>query len=122
MPQSPIQNKIGMIFIPVTDMDRAIAWYSQLLGVPVGSATHEGKIYNLPMQGETGLILDGNKPVPNSSQPICFFWATDISATYVFLREIGAEIVSAVEDIGSVTYVSFRDPDNNLLMVCQANN
>ena len=62
MTQSPIQNKIGMVFIPVSDMQKAIAWYSRLLGLPLGATSHEDKIYNLPMQGETGLILDAHKP------------------------------------------------------------
>ena len=58
---SPIDNNIGTVFIPVSDMPRAIAWYSRLFGLSVETATHEGKIYNVPMVGEAGLILDGHK-------------------------------------------------------------
>ena len=120
--QSPIQNRIGKVFIPVTDMNRAIAWYSQLLGLPINATTHQGTIYDLEMQGETGLILDANKAeVHNASQPLLFFWTGDIRAAYNFLQEMGVEIISSIEDIGSVSYLIFKDPDQNLLMVCQAN-
>jgi len=121
MATSPIQNRIGMVFIPVSDMQKSVAWYNQLLGLPTGELTHAGKIYDLAMQGETGLILDGHKAVHNSSQPLCFFWTDDIAATYALLQTMAVEIVSEVTDIGSVSTLIFKDPDHNLLMVCQAN-
>lgn len=117
--QSPIQNRVGMVFIPISDMPRAIAWYSRLLGLPAGQPTHAGKIYTLPMQGDTGVILDAHRAVTNSSQPLCFFWTDDIHASYDFLKSLHVDIVSAIEDIGSVLTLTFRDPDRNLLMICQ---
>jgi predicted enzyme related to lactoylglutathione lyase len=116
---SPIQRRVGMIFIPVSDMQRAIRWYSALFGLPLGETSHEDKIYDVPMEGETGLILDAHRPVQNSSQPLCFFWTSDIAATHEHLIALGVEILSAVEDIGSVQTLTFLDPDGNLLMVCQ---
>jgi predicted enzyme related to lactoylglutathione lyase len=118
---SPIQNKIGMVFVPVSDMDRTIAWYNRLLGLPAGNTSHEGKIYDVPMQGETALILDGNKPVHNSAQPLLFFWTDDLPATLRHLREMNVEITSDARDIGSVTFITFKDLDGNALMVCKRN-
>src|SRR5260221_7019472 len=120
-PLSPLENKIGAVFIPVSDMPRAIAWYSRLFGLPPAATTHEGKIYTVPMAGETGLILDGHKPVVNSSQPLCFFWTSDIRAAEAFLTENGIERVGAVQDIGSVSTLTFQDRDGNWLMACQRN-
>jgi predicted enzyme related to lactoylglutathione lyase len=118
---SPIKNRVGCIFIPVSDMSRAIDWYSRLLGLPVEKTTHGGLIYDVPMSGDVGLILDGHKPVTNSSQPLLFFWTSDIQSAYTFLLENGVQVERAMEDIGSVTTLTFKDPDNNLLMVCQRN-
>ncbi len=118
---SPIQNQIGSVFIPVSDMQRAIAWYSRLLDLSVQAASHQGKIYTLAMQGSAGLILDAHKPVVNSSQPLFFLWTADIRAVYAFLQENEVEMTGPVEDIGSVTTLAFKDPDGNLLMVCQRN-
>ena len=119
--KSPIENRIGCLFIPVSDMTRAIDWYSRLLGIASQATTHEGRIYTIPLQGEIGLILDSHKPVTNSAQPLCFFWTQDIARTYTFLIESGIDVIGAPADIGSVTTLLFKDPDNNLLMVCQRN-
>ena len=53
--ESPIEARIGQVFVPVTDLPRAIAWYSRLFGLPVGAPSHGGTIYDLPMSGATGL-------------------------------------------------------------------
>lgn len=118
---SAIENRIGSVFVPVSDMQRAIVWYSRLFDLPVAGTSHEGRIYDLPMAGDVGLILDGHKPVANSSQPICFFWTRDIRQTLQFLTENSVEIVQEIADIGSVSTLTFKDPDGNLLMVCQRN-
>lgn len=117
----PIQNRVGAVFIPVSDMRRAAAWYSRLLGLPVGTTSHEGAIYNVSMAGDVALILDANKPVTNSSQPLFFFWTEDIRAAYAFLQANAVTLVSEVEDVGSVSTLTFQDLDGNLLMVCQRN-
>ena len=118
---SPIQNRIGMVFIPVSDMPRAIDWYSRLLGLPVEETSHEGRIYGLPMLDGPGLVLDGHRPVANSSQPLLFFWTDDLRATRAFLVDNHVELVGEIADIGSVSTLTIRDPDHNLLMVCQHN-
>src|SRR5262245_34832316 len=119
---SPIENRIGQVFVPVTDMDRAIAWYSRLLGLPIAATSHEGKIYDVPVTGETRLALDGHQAkVTNSSQPLFFFWTPDIRAAADFLRANDITIVGEIANIGSVSLLRIRDPDNNLLMVCQRN-
>jgi predicted enzyme related to lactoylglutathione lyase len=110
-----------MIFIPVSDLPYAIHWYSALFGLPLGQTSHTDKIYDVPMEGEISVILDAHRPVQNSSQPLCFFWTDDIAAAHMYLSTLGVEILGMVEDIGSVQTLTFRDPDGNLLMVCQRN-
>lgn len=119
---SPIQNRIGQVFVPVTDMVRAVEWYSRLFGFAAERASHGGTIYDVPMTGETRLALDANRrEISNSSQPLCFFWTEDVGAAEEFLRRSGVEVLGEAQDIGSVTFLTFRDPFGNLLMVCQRN-
>ena len=118
---SPIQNRIGCVFIPVSDMSRARLWYERLFGLPSSAGSHADRIANLPMVGDTQLILDSHKPVMNSSQPLLFFWTDDLRATETFLQQITVEIVRPIEDIGSVSTLVIADPDHNLLMICQRN-
>ncbi|HMN28179.1 MAG TPA: VOC family protein [Caldilineaceae bacterium] len=118
----PIQNQIGAVFVPVSDLARSVQWYSKLFGLPVKTTSHDGTIYDLQMVGDVALILDANKPVvSHSPQPLCFFWTEDIRSARSFLQASSIPILSAIEDIGSVSFVTFADPDGNLLMVCQRN-
>jgi predicted enzyme related to lactoylglutathione lyase len=121
MMDSPIQNRIGCVFIPVSDMTRARRWYERLLGLSPSTTSHADQIVDLPMLGETQLILDSHQPVVNSSQPLLFFWTDDLRTTAEFLQQIAVEIVRPIEDIGSVSTLVIKDPDHNLLMICQRN-
>lgn len=121
----PIENRVGAVFLHVTDMPRAIEWYSDLLGMPTAEASHEGLIYDVPTVGETGLILDGHafargEWTQPSGRPACMLAAEDIEAAHRFAREHAAD-VSPVEDIGTVSVFQLSDPDGNRLVVSARN-
>ena len=121
---SPIQAHIGQVFIPVRDMAAAAAWYADLLGFEhdEGALSHGDTIYDIPTASGPWLCLDANRPDFVASGPArFFFWTSDMDATVRHVREIGADEVSGVEDIGSLCFVTFKDPDGNLLMVAQPN-
>jgi predicted enzyme related to lactoylglutathione lyase len=101
-------------------MAAAIDWYSKLLGFEPAASTHEGTIFDIPTDGSTRLALDANRPDFDPSGPPRFFlWTQDIGATVRHLEALEVKITSDVEDIGSVTFVQFEDPDGNPLMVCE---
>lgn len=117
---SPIQTRIGQVFIPVRDMQRSIRWYAAVLAFEPGAASHAGTIYDIPTEGETRLALDANRPdFSPSGPPRFFFWTDDIAAVVRHLGSLDVAITSDVEDIGSVAFLQFEDPDGNPLMVCQ---
>lgn len=118
--QSPIRRHIGQVFIPVTDMERSARWYADLLSFDPGAATHRNTILDIPVEEGPRLALDANRPdfIPDGP-PRFFFWSDDLAATVAHLRRLGVRITSDVEDIGSVFFVQFEDPDGNPLMVCQ---
>src|SRR3954468_1693942 len=114
---SPIQRRVGQVFVPVRDMPAAIRWYAAVLGFEPDVASHDGTIYDIPTGGETRLALDGNCPDFVASGPPRFFlWTDDMAATVEHLRTLDVRITSDVEDIGSVLFVQFEDPDGNALM------
>ncbi|GAA4923048.1 putative enzyme related to lactoylglutathione lyase [Stackebrandtia albiflava] len=115
---TPIRREIGQVFIPVRDIARAAAWYSRLLGVEVSAPSHDATIVDVAMEAGPGLALDANAPFTPDGPPRFFWWADDLGAVVAHLRELGADLVSDVVDIGSVAFVQFRDPDGNPLMVC----
>lgn len=118
--QSPIRRHIGQVFIPVTNMERSVRWYADLLSFEPGTASHENTILDIPVEDGPRLALDANRPdFTPDGPPRFFFWSDDMAATVAHLRQLGVRITSDVEDIGSVFFVQFEDPDGNPLMVCQ---
>ncbi|MBT2688974.1 VOC family protein [Bacillus sp. ISL-47] len=119
--KSPVKNQVGAIFIHVKDMNRAIDFYSQLLGHPKKETAHEGMIYDLPVSGGSGIILDANKGVvaKQDAKPLFFFDTNDIYQSYDYVKSLNAEIFSEIEEHGDISFFNFRDSEGNLLMICE---
>ncbi len=118
---SPIKNQAGAVFIHVSDMKRAIGFYSKLLGLPILEAAHEGNIYDLPVQSGTQIILDSHhrKAPSNDNLPLLFFDTDDLQASYAFIVSEGIEVAGEIEIHDDISFFTFRDPDGNVLMVCE---
>ncbi|MGI8386361.1 VOC family protein [Robertmurraya sp. P23] len=57
----PIENRIDTIFVHVTDLERSIQWYSNLLGLEIKEGEHIGPVYTLDMgTGRPGITLDNH--------------------------------------------------------------
>ncbi|PZR51720.1 VOC family protein [Xylanimonas oleitrophica] len=116
---SPIRREVGQVFVPVRDMASAVPWYCRLLGLPVATPSHEDTICDLPMDDGPGVALDANAPFTPDGPPRFFWWADDLAEVERHLVGLGVSETSGVVDIGSVAFLQFRDPDGNLLMVCE---
>jgi predicted enzyme related to lactoylglutathione lyase len=117
-----LTTQVGQVFIPVRDMPSAAAWYARLFGfeVDAGRLGHEDTIFDLPTGRPPYVCLDANQPDFVASGPArCFFLTDDLEAAVAHAGDVGATDVSAVEDIGSLRFATFRDPDGNVLMAAQ---
>lgn len=117
---SPIRRHIGQVFIPVSDLERSAHWYAQVLAFEPQAFSHEDRILDIPVEEGPRLALDASRPgFTADGPPRFFFWTDDIAATVQHLRHLDVRVASDIEDIGSVSFVQFEDPDGNPLMVCQ---
>jgi catechol 2,3-dioxygenase-like lactoylglutathione lyase family enzyme len=111
------------MFVHVRDIEQAISWYSDLLGVPRGDTSHAGLIYDLPTGGSPGLVLDGHAAARGAPHPPAgpglMLEASDIDAAHSWAAS-RAE-VGAIENIGSVSTFHLADPDGNRLIVFAPN-
>lgn len=112
---------IGQVFIPTRDIAASAAWYSRLLGVQAGVPSHEDTIVDLPVPSGPRLALDSTAPFTADGPPRFFWWADDLAEVIAHLDKLGIAVHAGPVDIGSVSFVQFRDPDGNLLMACQRN-
>lgn len=115
---SPVKNQIGAIFIPVKDIQSSRDWYCELLGcMPEGEILH-GHLYVLPIAGNTNLVLDSKMYSESAvhNHPLFHFNTDDIHAAYVYLQQKGVVLTTEIEH---GHWFNCKDPDGNLLMICQ---
>ena len=115
-----INTHVDGIFIHVSNIQRAIDWYSRLLDLPKQDTAHDGMIYNLPVVGSTQVILDAYpKPVPpRDTGPRVMFTTPDLAAARELATSLSDE-VTEVEDIGSSLIFFLDDPDGNRICIRQ---
>lgn len=122
---SPIVNKINNVFIHVSNLEKSVEWYSDLLAMPFNKDNVISPVYNIPLTSETGLTLDDHTFDPGfqlrSSEHVLFnFFVKDIDEAYKFVINKGITIVREIERIGDFAYFNFKDPDGNILMICNS--
>jgi catechol 2,3-dioxygenase-like lactoylglutathione lyase family enzyme len=111
--------KLELVAIPVSDVDRAKAFYTEKLGF---NADHDHRVNDqirfvqLTPPGSAcsiaiGTGLTASPPPPGSVQGMQLV-VSDINAARAELVERGVE-VSEVQEFGWGSFVFFKDPDGN---------
>jgi catechol 2,3-dioxygenase-like lactoylglutathione lyase family enzyme len=115
--------KLELVPIPISDVDRAKAFYAERVGfnvdLDVSAATDprvsdERRVVQLTPPGSACSIAFGIGIVdtpPGSVQGLHLV-VSDINAARAELLERGVD-VGEVEDLGGVLYAPFSDPDGN---------
>ena len=109
---------IGQLAIPVTDLDRAVTFYRNLLGLrflfyaPPGLAFLDC--------GGVRLMLAANPAGERGAAGVIYYRVADLDAAYTALRERGASFVDQPHMIvrlpdHELWMVFLRDPDDHLL-------
>lgn len=108
---------IGAVFVPVSDIELAKAWYACLLQVEPPETTH-GHLAVFPRSGGARLVLDARIFVPGERRdaPLFHFDTEDVVAAASHAQALGVEIVTPVQ---SEQWFTIRDPDGNVLMICR---
>ncbi|MDF2719446.1 MAG: glyoxalase/bleomycin resistance protein/dihydroxybiphenyl dioxygenase [Paenibacillus sp.] len=118
---SPIMNRIGGVFLHVRDMNRAIKFHSEVLGLPyreVGSG-QEDSIYDLKMSSGTGVLLDDNRFRHGEDYEALFMLNTrDVEGAKRYLESKGVQLFTDIESPGGIAFFTVKDPDGNVIMIC----
>ncbi len=109
---------VKIVSIPVSDQDRALAFYTEKLGFKVATDQAFG-----PNQRWIELLIPGSDvnlalftPPGHESriggfQPVTF-WTDDVFATAAALKQKGVEIAEPKKEVWG-TMAKFKDPDGN---------
>lgn len=116
--ESGLEKRIGSVFIHVSDMKRAVEWYSRVFDLPYNDDYLEERlstVYTLHFEG-TEILLDSNHGAAPSPQPMIFIKTADILKTLQYFKENDIKIHNEVLENNIVI---FEDPDGNRLMAIQ---
>lgn len=120
--KAPVKNRIGGVFIPVRNIEKAKAWYTKMLGLE-GGEVQFGHLNDAPMEGTASLMLDTmpkwrkwDGAIPVYQAPAIQFITNDLQASYNYMKEQEVTLLTEIEDD---FYFVFQDPDGNMLMVCK---
>lgn len=122
-------SKLGVVVVPVSDQDRAVAFYTEKLGlekrvdVPFGNGYHWIEV--APEGAETTIAVvppPPGKPSGNAETGIGLY-TDDIEGYHAQLKANGVDVDPEISRMGDPVPPLFwlRDPDNNTLMVTGAN-
>ncbi|MED5243456.1 MULTISPECIES: VOC family protein [Priestia] len=120
---SPVFNKMNTVFIHVSNLKSSVKWYSELLNQEYKMSEVRNPVYNLKIDGETGLTLDAGpegteKQIVASLHPIFNFHTEDIKEAYEFVKELHYTIDSPITSFEDFSFFTIKDPDGHVVMIC----
>jgi uncharacterized protein len=118
-------NPVVHFEIPVTDMDRAVAFYEDVLGYSLTRESVDGyEMAFFPRSdhrfGAAGALAKGDVYQPSHKGPIIYFDVADIDAVLGRAEARGARVLYPKKDIGSAGFVAeFEDSEGNRIALSQ---
>ena len=111
-------TRIGQIAVPVVDVERAIAFYRDLLGMKFLFQAPPG--LGFFDCGGVRLMLDGPAAAQAGTGTVVYYQVPDLGAAYETLAARGVRFEKAPHRIAKLPdhelwMAFFRDPDENLL-------
>jgi predicted enzyme related to lactoylglutathione lyase len=120
-------SKVANVIIPVTDQDRAVAFYTEVLGLekrvdlPFGDGNRWIEV--APHGAETPIAIcpPGPTTVPGGKDTGISLATGDLEGLHARLREHGADVDAEISRFPGVPALFwFRDPEQNTLMAVEA--
>ncbi len=112
-------ERTDFVSVPVTDMERSIAFYGETLGLPRVSETEGWPEFQLGENVSLYLIDPTNigREFEGPHTASIALRVRDVAAARQALEEKGVSFVAETFDTGVCHMALFRDPDGNALML-----
>lgn len=111
-------NPVSYFEIPVTDMDRAIAFYEAVFELSLRWPVIDGNEmalfpYDEQGQGATGALAKGMSYTPSTSGPRIYFSVISIEETLDLAVEAGGRVAYPKTSVGDFWVAEFDDSEGN---------
>jgi catechol 2,3-dioxygenase-like lactoylglutathione lyase family enzyme len=122
-------SQLGTVIVPVSDQDRAIAFYTEKLGfekradIPMGEAMRWVEVAP-PGAATTVAIVPPPEGEATGIKTRIALQTDDIDADHASLKAQGVDVDEAVSRMGDPVppMFFFRDPDENSLLIVERSN
>ena len=114
-PESTPIGRVGNIILPVSDLDRAVAFLGDVIGLPL--KFRDGDRWAAFDAGGLTLAVAGPEEHPPGGLPAVSFKVEDVDAAAARLVEAGADVVGEPVRGEHEARLAFRDPDGNVFFV-----
>ena len=102
---------VAVVWLPVTDMERAVSFYGDTLGMDVEQRDEEWSMLRL---GDVRIGLNGREsPSGDGGAVVAFRPESEIQQAVDALAEKGVEVPGGVTDHPWGRVATFKDPDGN---------
>lgn len=116
---TPKPNAVGYFEIPVTDLDRAVRFYTAVFEVGLERTVIDG--YDMALfpldpdaPGAGGALARGDVYVPGKAGPVLYFSVPDIDDVLARATTLGAKVLYEKKSIGENGYVAeIEDSEGN---------
>jgi predicted enzyme related to lactoylglutathione lyase len=117
-------NPVAYFEIPVTDLDRAMKFYTQVFGFSLERDTVDGielawLPYDPQAPGATGALAKGEIYVPTRNGAVIYFSTADIDATLARVTALGRPVLYPKTDTGYAFVAEFEDSEGNRIALLQ---
>jgi predicted enzyme related to lactoylglutathione lyase len=124
--KATMSNPVFHFEIPVTDIDRAVAFYETVFGYTLTRQLVDG--YEMAFfprgdgqPGASGALAKGDVYRPSHDGPVIYFDVPDIDAVLARASARGSRILYAKKDIGEAGFVAeIEDSEGNRIALSQA--
>ncbi|GEN46068.1 VOC family protein [Alkalibacillus haloalkaliphilus] len=116
--KSPVQTKVGAIFIPVKDIKKAKEWYCDLLNIETPNEIIADHLFVIDLDYDLKVVLDSKiyeKRIIDDV-PLFHFNTSNIETAYKYVQLKGIEVLTAIQHDH---FFNIRDLDGNVLMICK---
>jgi uncharacterized protein len=116
-------NPVPYFEIPVTDMDRAVAFYSAVFGYDFTRETVDGYemalfAYDPNGHGASGALAKGDVYVPSKKGTILYFRVAEIDPVLTRAVAKGGKVLYPKKSIGALGFVAeFQDSEGNRIAI-----
>jgi catechol 2,3-dioxygenase-like lactoylglutathione lyase family enzyme len=129
--------KITVTSIPITDYDKALAFYTEILGfvkkrdIPLGGGARWLTVVSPVEPNGTEILLEPNGDYPamkalkeslvKDGVPYTMFEVADVQKEYIRLKARGVEFTMEPTNAGETTIAILDDTSGNLIQIYQMN-